>query len=74
MPSCRVCEDPLWNARKKKNCYIDYKFGPIATKRRNLALKKRLEILYNGIVTQAHVAYPGRLMGKSKNEKNIDCL
>ena len=69
MHSWKVCEDLLWKARKKKNCYIDYKFGPITTRRRNLALKKRRELLDNGTVTQAHIAYPARLMGKSKNEK-----
>ena len=74
MHSWKVCEDLLWKARKKKNCVIDYKFGPITTRRRNLALKKRRELINNGTVTQAHVAYPARLMGKSKNEKKYRLL
>ena len=74
MHSWKVCEDLLWKARKKRNCFIDYKFGPLTTRRRNLALKKRRELLNNGTVTQAHVAYPARLMGKSKDDKRYRLL
>ena len=69
MHSWKVCEDLLWNARKRKNVIIDYKFGPITTRRRNLALKKRRELLNSGSLAQAHVAYPARLMGKTKTDK-----
>ena len=69
MYSWKACEDLLWNARKKKNVFIDYKFGPKTTTRRNLALQKRRELLNQGTLCQAHVAYPARLMGKGKNDK-----
>ena len=69
MHSWKVCEELLWKARKRKNVIIDYKFGPMTTRRRNLALKKRRELLNNGSLTQAHVGYPARLMGKTKNDK-----
>ena len=55
--------------KKKEELFVDYKFGPLTTRRRNLALKKRRELLNNGTVTQAHVAYPARLLGKSKADK-----
>ena len=41
----------------------------MTTRHRNLALKKRREILNNGSLTQAHVGYPARFMGKRKNDK-----
>ena len=74
MHSWKVCKDLLWKARKKKNCCIDYKFGPITTRCRNLASKKRRELLDNGSLTQAHIAYSARLMGKLKNEKKYRLL
>ena len=67
-----VCEDLLWNTRKRKNVIIDYKFGSITTRRLNLALKKRRELLNNGSLKQGHVGYTARLMGKTKKDKNID--
>ena len=38
------------------------------TKRRNLALKRRRELINAGAITQGHVAYPARLMGKGKDD------
>ena len=33
------CETFIWEARKKKTVLVDYKYGPITTIRRNMALK-----------------------------------
>ena len=61
--------------KEKRNCYIDYKYGPLTTRSRNLVLKKRRELfLNNRTVTQAHIAYPARLMGKSKDDKRYRLL
>ena len=62
------CENLIWEARKKKSALVDYKYGPITTVRRNIALKKRREILDSKLVTKAHVAYPARLMGKGPGD------
>ena len=74
MYSWKACEDILWSARKKKNVFIDYKFGPLTTRRRNLALQKRRELLNKGTLTQAHVAYPARLMGKTQSDKKYKLI
>ena len=62
------CETLIWEARKKKTVLVDYKYGPITTIRRNMALKKRREILDGTLITKAHVAYPARLMGKGPGD------
>ena len=62
------CENFIWEARKKRTALVDYKYGPITTVRRNIALKKRREILDSKLVTKAHVAYPARLMGKGPGD------
>ena len=46
------CENLIWEARKKKSALVDYKYGPITTVRRNMALKKRREILDCKLVTK----------------------
>ena len=63
------CESIVWSARKKKTVLVDYKYGPLTTKRRNVALQKRREMLDSGELVQAHVAYPARLMGKCVGER-----
>ena len=62
------CENFIWEARKKKSVLVDYKYGPMTTVRRNMALKKRREILDDKLVDKAHVAYPARLMGKGPGD------
>ena len=64
----KVCEDIIYQARRKKTIFVDYKYGPMTTRRRNLALKRRRELINSGAITQGHVAYPARLMGKGKND------
>ena len=64
----KVCEDIIYQARRKRTIFVDYKYGPMTTRRRNLALKRRRELLNSGAITQGHVAYPARLMGKGKDD------
>ena len=41
MHEWNVCEDIIFQARCKRTIFVDYKYGPLTTKRRNLALKSR---------------------------------
>ena len=61
-------------ARKKRNLLTDYKYGPLATKRGNMAMKKRRELLNDGTVIQAHVAYPARLMGRVRKDQRYSVI
>ena len=70
----KTCEQLIWNARKKRNILIDYKYGPLTTKRRNMAMKKRRELLNDGTVIQAHVAYPARLMGRVRKDQRYSLI
>ena len=63
MYSWKSCEEIIWKARSNRTMYVDYKYGPITTKRRNLALQKRRELINSGEIVKGHVAYPARLMG-----------
>ena len=47
----------------------DYKYGPSTTKRRNLALKKRREVVVKGEVTKPYVKFPAILMGLKPGAK-----
>ena len=68
MHEWKICEDIIREARRKRTILVDYKYGPMTTRRRNLALQKRRELLDNGTLEKAHIAYPARLMGKSKGD------
>ena len=63
------CEEIIWEARQKKSVLVDYKYGPLTTRRRNLALQLRRTLINEGTIVKAHVAYPARLMGKSATDK-----
>ena len=68
MHEWNVCEDIIFQARCKRTIFVDYKYGPLTTKRRNLALKSRRELINSRAITQGHIAYPARLMGKEKDD------
>ena len=53
---------------------MDYKHGPITTKRRNLALQKSRELINSGVIVKGHVAYPARVMGKLIKDKKYKIL
>ena len=44
------------------NIYVSYKYGPLTSMRRNLALKKRGELKKDGIIVKGYVKYPAKLM------------
>ena len=64
----KTCEEIIQQARRKRILIVDFKYGPMTTKRKNLALKKRRELLNTGQIVKAHIAYPARLMGKGKGD------
>ena len=74
MHSWKQCEDIIWTARKKKNILVDYKYGPMTSKRRFLALKKRRELIDSGTIVKGHVSYPARLMGKGPNDNRYKLI
>ena len=74
MFSWKSCEEIIWKARSNRTMYVDYKYGPITTKRRNLALQKRRELINSGEIVKGHVAYPARLMGKSSKDRKYKMI
>ena len=74
MHSWKKCEEIIWKSRKQRGVFVDYKYGPWTTLRRNLALKRRRELLDSGELSKAHVAYPARLMGLKGNDKRYKLI
>ena len=69
MHAWKDCERIIDHFRKDgSNIYVDYKYGPMTTKRRNLAMKLRKELKQKGELKQAFVSYPAKLMGKKAGE------
>lgn len=61
------CEDLVKAARGQNDFYIDYKYGPMTTQRRNLALKKRKELKSAGVITSGFIKFPAILMGRKSD-------
>ena len=54
------------NAKNKNlKIYIDYKYGPLTTRRRSEALKLRKELISDGTIVGGYIAYPAKLFVKS---------
>ena len=55
-----------------KGIFVDQKYGPITTMRRNHALLQRKKLIVDKVITNGYVAYPAKLMvKKSKTDKNF---
>ena len=48
---------------------VDYKYGPLTTKRRSLAKQERKRLRASGEIVSAYVAYPARLMVKKSKRQ-----
>ena len=59
-----TCEKLVEAARSSGDVYIDYKFGPLTTLRRNEALKVRKELKRSGVIEKGFIKFPAILMGK----------
>ena len=73
MKDWETCEELVRASRTFRDCSFEYKYDPITTKRRNMAMLKRRELLNSGDITQGHVKFPARLMGKKPGE-TVFCL
>ena len=49
---------------KNFGVYAAYKYGPLTTKRRNIALKRRSELKAEGKIISGYIKYPALLMAK----------
>ena len=52
--------------------YVDQMYGPLTTRRRNLAFQKRKSLKENGVITSGYVAFPARLMVNFPNEYDVN--
>ena len=48
--------------------YCEYKFGPLTTRRRSMALQERKGLKAEGKITSGYIAYPAKLMVKLRGE------
>ena len=64
-----TCEELVKAARGQQNFYVDYKYGPLTTKRRNMALKLRRELKQSGEINHGFIKFPAVLMGKKTGEE-----
>lgn len=62
------CEDIVQAARSQSEFFIDYKYGPLTTARRNMALKLRKELKAKGEIGSAFVKFPAVLMAKKPGQ------
>ena len=63
------CERIIRAARKAKlDFFVDYKYGPKTTARRNQALKKRKSLKEDGVIDQGYIRFPAVLFGKKSHE------
>ena len=57
------CEAIVKAAREQNAFYVDYKYGPLTTIRRNEALKMRKSMKRDGSIIKGFVKFPAVLMG-----------
>ena len=63
-----TCEQLVNASRSQRQFYIDYKYAPLTTKRRNMALKLRRDLKTAGEIDKGFVKFPAILMGKKNGE------
>ena len=57
------------NIAKKTTVTADYKYGPLTSKRRSLAMLERKKLKDNNEIVSGYVAFPARLMVKTSNRE-----
>ena len=57
------------NVLNKSTIYVEQKFGPLATFRRNQALNVRKSLKADGHITRGYVSFPAKLMVQRPGEK-----
>jgi len=75
MHNWKDCEDIIETFRKNNTgVFVDYKYGPKTTKRRNLALQLRKELKQKGEIDQAYISYPAKLKGRKNGERDYKLI
>ena len=57
------------NVEERSTQYVENKFGPQTTVRRNLALQERKKLIESGTIYNGYVSHPARLMVKDSKAK-----
>ena len=62
--------------RKNRNLklYLNYKYGPMTTRRRNYALKIRRRLLEENKIVQGFISFPAKLMVKTSADAQWEVL
>ena len=69
------CEALIKAAKEKKpTFFIDYKYGPLTTIRRNQALKMRKALKAEGKIDMGFIKFPAILMGKKAADKSYEVI
>ena len=63
-------KDLMWKRGKNKGIYIDQRFGPNTTWRRNQALVARRELKARGEIAGGFLRYPAKLFVKREGAQN----
>ena len=63
-----TCEELVHASRSQRQFFIDYKYAPLTTKRRNMALKLRRDLKNSGEIDKGFIKFPAILMGKKNGE------
>ena len=74
MKNWKDCETIIKSFRQKRAGIVDHKFGPLTTRRRQLALKKRYELKNSGQSVSGFLAYPARLMGRKDANSGYELI
>ena len=75
MMSWKDCEDIIAKFRSNSSrIYVDYKYGPKTTRRRNLALQHRKDIKAKGDIDQAYIRFPAKLMGRKHGDRTYKLI
>ena len=69
-----TCEELVKASRGQSDVFIDYKYGPLTTARRNMALKKRKELKSTGEIVSGFIKFPAVLMGKKPGEDRFSII
>ena len=70
MHSWKDCKRIIRSFRKQKcGIFVDYKYGPRTTKRRNIAMMHRRDLIRNKVIDQGYIVFPAKLVGRKLGDK-----
>ena len=68
------CEEIVKNARGQSDIFVDYKYGPLTTIRRNQALKMRKDLKASGEIVKGFVKFPAVLIGLRPGAEKMEVI